>query len=480
MTLDPVNSHSPGENMPQRDNRTPGNILETDPVAPPPTDASQVTPKQRRRALVSSFLGTTVEYYDFLLYGAAAGLVFPILFFPDEMDHAVGATLSFVILLAGYVARPLGGLLFGHFGDKFGRKNILFITLMLMGVVSIAIGLMPTFATVGYAAPIALTVLRVVQGLAIGGEFAGATLMATEHVKKERRGFASSVAVTGGPTGSVLATLVLGLFAGMPDDQFLSWGWRVPFLLSAALVIIGLYLRYRVTESPDFEKARQEGKVETGVPILRVLKKYPMETVYGIVGGAGPLFMQALLAVWMVPHLTAQGVVERQEALYMLTFSSFIHIFAIPFFATLSDRFGRRRIMLIGAAISVTLVFPMFAMFNSGNWWLIALAFVVGNPIIQASMYGPIGAFLAEKFEPEDRYTGVSLTFQLASVFGAGIAPLTAAWLYSLDNDQGTNNIAWWFIGMIILGAVAVILSRSKFQPQQKGAAAPAEVVAAK
>lgn len=424
------------------------------------TATYEPTRKQSRRALISSFLGSTVEYYDFLLYGAAAGLVFPVLFFPDTMDPALGAALSFVILLAGYVSRPIGGILFGHFGDRVGRKSMLFITLMMMGTVSVCIGLMPTFDAIGVAAPLILVVLRVVQGLAVGGEWAGATLMAAEHVKEGNRGLAASIAVTGGPTGSVLATLVLGLFAGLPDEQFLSWGWRVPFLLSAVLVIIGLYLRYQVTESPDFARARAAGEVHTGVPIVRVLKKYPLSAVFGILAAAGPLFMQALLAIWVVPYIAAQGVVPRQDALYMLTFSSFVHIFAIPFFAWLSDRYGRRPVMLAGAVISITLVFPMFALLNSGSYWLIALAFLVGNPIIQASMYGPIGAFLAEKFETQDRYTGVSLTFQLGSLLGAGTAPLMATWLFGLPNGGGTDNIAWYFIGLIVLAGIAVLLSK--------------------
>lgn len=426
----------------------------------PAADVSPPTKQGTRRALVSSFLGSTVEYYDFLLYGAAAGLVFPVLFFPETMDRALGATLSFVILLAGYISRPIGGILFGHFGDRFGRKNMLFITLMMMGLVSVAIGLMPTYDAIGVAAPLTLVFLRVIQGLAVGGEWAGATLMAAEHVKERNRGLAASIAVTGGPTGSVLATLVLGLFAGLPDEQFLSWGWRVPFLLSAALVVIGLYLRYRVTESPEFARARAAGEVHTGVPIVRVLRKYPLSTLYGILAVAGPLFMQALLAVWAVPYVAAQGVISRQDALYMLTFSSFIHIFAIPFFAWLSDRFGRRPVMLAGAAISVALVFPMFALLNSNSFWLVALAFLVGNPIIQASMYGPIGAFLAEKFDTQDRYTGVSLTFQAGSVLGAGLAPLMATWLMGRENGLGTTNIAIYFIVLIAVGAVAVLLSK--------------------
>ena len=426
----------------------------------PPAAGNHTSAKDSRRALVSSFLGSTVEYYDFLLYAAAAGLVFPKLFFSADMDPTLGTILSFVILLAGYISRPIGGVLFGHFGDKYGRKNMLFITLMMMGLVSVAIGLMPTYAAIGVAAPLLLVFLRVVQGLAVGGEWAGATLMAAEHVKEKNRGFAASIAVTGGPTGSVLATLILGLFAGLPEDAFLSWGWRIPFLLSAALVVIGLYLRYRVTESPDFVAAREAGTVHTGVPILRVLKKYPLSSLYGILAAAGPLFMQALLAVFMVPYVVGTGALDRQTALMMLTASSFVHIFAIPFFAWLSDKFGRRPVMLAGALISAVLVFPMFAMFNSGSFWLIALAFMVGNPIIQASMYGPIGAFLAEKFETQDRYTGVSLTFQLGSVVGAGTAPLLATWLIDLDNGRGTDNIAWYFITLIAVGAASVILSK--------------------
>ena len=444
--------------------------------SPLAADSTATTKKDTRRALVSSFLGSTVEYYDFLLYGAAAGLVFPKLFFPAGMDPVLGTSLSFVILLAGYISRPVGGILFGHFGDKYGRKNMLFITLMMMGIVSVAIGLMPTYQTIGIAAPLILVLLRVIQGLAVGGEWAGATLMAAEHVKEKNRGFAASIAVTGGPTGSVFATLVLGLFAGLPDTQFLSWGWRVPFLLSATLVIIGLYLRYKVTESPDFERARAAGEVHTGVPILRVLKKYPLSALFGTLAVAGPLFMQALLAIWAVPYVAAQGVVSRQDALMMLTVSSALHIFAIPFFAWLSDKFGRRPVMLAGAAVSVVLVFPMFALLNSGSFWLIALAFIVGNPIIQASMYGPIGAFLAEKFETQDRYTGVSLTFQLGSVIGAGTAPLMATMLMGLPNGGKTSNIAWYFIVLIAVAALSVFLSKETRGKTHRAATAEREV----
>lgn len=284
--------------------------------------------------------------------------------------------------------------------------------------------------------------------------------MAAEHVKEGQRGFAASLAVAGGHSGAVLATLILGLFAGLPEDQFMSWGWRVPFLLSAALVIIGLIICYKVQEYPDFEDARNRGEVHTGVPLARVLKKYGGNVILGILACTGPLFMQALMAGFMVPYVVKTGTIDRQSALMMLTASNFAHIFAIPFFAWLSDKFGRRPIMLIGAVISVALVFPMFMLFNSSNPMLIALGFMVGKPIIQASMYGPIGAFLAEKFETQDRYTGVSLTFQAGSVLGSGLAPLMSQWLIGFNNGLGTTNIAIYFIILIILAAAAVFFSK--------------------
>lgn len=426
------------------------------PAVPPPAIAA-TTPAERRRAQSSSFLGSAVEYYDFLLYAAAAGLVFPELFFSD-LDHGTGVLLSYLTLFTGYVSRPLGGLLFGHFGDKIGRKRMLVITLLVMGLVSIAIGLMPTAATLGVAAPILLAVLRLVQGLAVGGEWAGAMLMAGEHAGHRSKGFGASLAVAGAPFGAVMATLILGLTSGLTGDAFAEWGWRIPFLLSAVVVAVGLYLRARVSESPEFEAARKRGEVHTGLPLAVLFTSYRRTVVLGSLAVMAPLFVQGLLAVFMVPYVVDGGAVSQETALYMLTLSNFVHVFTIPLFAWLSDRYGRVRVMVVGAAFSAAAIWPMFLLFDSSSPSLIALAFLVGNPLIQASMYGPVGAYLSELFEPTARYSGVSLTYQLGSLLGAGLAPLVAERLVGASG--GTGSLAWYIVGAYVVSAAAVLLSR--------------------
>lgn len=427
-----------------------------------------VTDRERRRAVASSFLGQMVEYYDFLLYAAAAGLVFPTLFF-GGVDKGLATLLSFLTLFMGYASRPIGGLLFGHFGDKFGRKNMLVITLVMMGLVSIAVGLMPTAASIGVAAPILLTLLRLIQGFAVGGEWAGAMLMSMEHSKKESRGLGASIAVAGAPCGAVLATLVLALFSNLDNEAFMSWGWRIPFLMSVVVVIIGLFLRARVRESPDFEAARAKGEVHTGLPVAVLFTTYPREVLLGSLAAAAPLFVQGLLAAFMVPYVVQSGVMERGSALMWLTLSSFFHVFTIPFFAWLSDKFGRKQVMVAGAVLSIVLIWPMFAMFNSDNATLVGLAFLVGNPLIQAAMYGPVGAYLSELFDTGSRYSGVSATYQLGSLLGAGTAPLVGAWLAPTP-AVGTGSLAWFIMAAYVISAIAVVLSRSHASRHQSHA----------
>ena len=412
--------------------------------------------------MVSSYLGTTVEFYDFLLYGTAAALVFPALFFPGA-DPLVGTLASFGTLAVGYLARPIGGIVFGHFGDRLGRKNMLVITLLIMGAVSFLIGLLPTYQQIGVLAPILLVTLRLIQGIAVGGEWAGAALMSMEHAKPTSRGFAASIVASGGPSGAVLATLVLVPFSMLPEEQFLTWGWRVPFLLSAVLVVIGLFLRMRVTETPEFAAALEERKASTTkqrAPLFTVFRHNPLGVLSGAIGGLAPLFMQSILATFVLTYAVTVAGYDRAEALWLVTIANALHIFTIPLFAVLSDRVGRKPVMITGAVVGILAIWPLFLLIGVGTWWSLLLAFVIGNPIIQAIMYGPLGAWIGEKFAADVRYTGVAVTYQLATTFGAGLAPLIATSLLAAGGGTDPTLVAVFFVGLCVVSGIAYLVSK--------------------
>lgn len=398
------------------------------------TLASEHHGRKQLRARAASMVGTMAEAYDFALYGTAAGLIFPQLFF-EALPPATGALLAFIIFLGGYVVRPLGGVVFGHFGDRFGRRKVLFVTLFVMGITSFLMGLLPTTAQIGVAAPILLVVLRLLQGLAYGGEWAGATLMSMEHSPKGQRGFGASIAAAGGPCGSLLAAFILGLTALLPDDSFTSWGWRIPFLLSVLVMMFGLWLRTGVEESPEFKGATGAGEERTGFPILMVLCRYPRQVITGVLVVTGSLFVQGLLAAYMVPFLVSRGDVDRTVALMLFSLSGLLQIFALPLFAAMSDKFGRNRFLIAANVAGAILIWPVFAMFTSSSILLIGLAFILGNVVIQCATFGPYGAYVAEKFEVRVRYTGVSLAFQLAAILGAGMAPVIAQSIVGVDGS---------------------------------------------
>ncbi|MDO4685536.1 MAG: MFS transporter [Corynebacterium sp.] len=439
-------------------------------AATSPPARRTVDAAERRRAVLSSFLGSTVEYYDFLLYAAAAGLVFPQLFF-GNLSPAMGTTLSFVILLIGYISRPLGSMAFGHFGDKYGRKNVLVITLLTMGIVSVAIGLMPSANTIGIAAPILLVILRTVQGIAVGGEWAGATLMAMEHSEEGKKGFGASLAIAGGPAGAVLSTLVLSIFSTISGDNFANpeqyfltdWGWRVPFLFSAGIVVFGLYLRSRVTESPEFEEARKRGEVHTGVPLIKMLKHSPKDLVTGSLAGMAGLFIQGLQTSFMVPYIVAStkesaNPISSADGLMMVTIGSVIAIFFMPFLAWLSDKFGRRRVMIAGGVVSVAGLWFVINMIETGDPAKVWPALIFMVAVVQPAQYGPIGAFLSEKFDAAHRYTGAGMTFQMASILGAGTAPLIANRL--VTPETGLFPVAVYATVLFAISSLAIFVSK--------------------
>lgn len=430
------------------------------------TEATETasTKTMRHRALWSSYLGSAIEYYDFLLYGIAAALIFPHVFF--ALDPAVATLASLGTLAAGYVARPLGAIFFGHYGDKIGRKKMLMLTLYLMGVASFLMGVLPSYAQIGIAAPLSLIALRIVQGFAVGGEWAGATLLSMEHAGKRSRGFAASIVGSGAPTGAVLATLALMPFAAMSEDAFLNWGWRVPFLLSAFLVGIAVYLRRSVDETPDFVALQESrsGETKPKIPLFVVFSSYPREVLNGVLGALACLAMTTLTATFMVNYAISVGGHERSEVLGLLTLVNVLHIFTIPTFAILSDHIGRKPVMLAGAVAGMALIFPIFSLITAGDPLSLLIAFALCNPLIHGLMGGPISAWLGEKFAADIRYSGMAVTFQIGSTVSAGFAPLIATWLLTHGGGEDATLVGVFYIALCAISAVAILFSTESFR----------------
>jgi len=404
-----------------------------------------------RRILASSFLGSMIEFYDFILFATAASIVFSKVFFVD-LDPGLGLFLSFTILAAGYVARPLGGIVFGHFGDKLGRKGVLVASMVLMGGTTVAIGLLPPTATIGVTAPILLTVLRVIQGLAVGGEWGGAMLIALEHAPDQRRGFAASFANMGGPAGAVMATVVMSVFTLLPDDQFLAWGWRIPFLLSAVLVFIGLVIRMKVQESPIFQKLEDKAE-ERKVPLLEVVSKYPKNLILGTIAGMSSYTVQGLMTVWGISYVIDAGL-DSTHVLWVKALGAASTVVVVWFASQLSDRFGRRPVMIGGMLIGALAAFPVMFMLDMTNLWLFAVALLITQGLVQGSIFGPFGAFCAEMFPTQSRYTGASLVYQTSSTLGAGFTPMIASSLVA-----AAGGALWLVAGVWVAVFVVAILA---------------------
>ncbi len=384
---------------------------------PPAPTASERT-LQLRRVALSGMLGTAVEFYDFLVYGTVAALVFGELFFPGA-DPAVGTIAAFGTFAAGYVARPIGGIVFGHFGDRLGRKNMLLLTMGLMGGASFLIGVLPTYDTAGVRAPVLLITLRVVQGIAIGGEWCGATLMVVEHAGERRCGLWSSFTQMGAPLGSLISASVVALVSTLPKDQFAAWGWRVPFLLSVLLLGVGLFVRLKVVESPLFAEVKKD-RAQSRLPILDVLRR-PKPVLLACCVGIGAFTAQSLLTSYLIAYATGIGY-PRPQVLTALTVSAAVALVVLPCASALSDRIGRRPVVLTGAILSAATAFPVLALVDSRSSGALILAVVIGHGISQSLMYGPLGALFSEMFGTRVRYTGASLGYQGATLVGAGFS----------------------------------------------------------
>ena len=418
-----------------------------------PDVPSASPPSSVRKVIVASLIGTSLEWYDFFIYGTAAALVFNKLFFPD-FEPLVGTLLAFTTYAVGFVARPLGGVIFGHYGDKLGRKNVLVVTLLLMGIATFAIGVMPTYATIGVWAPILLVALRFLQGLGLGGEWGGAVLMTLESGDPQRRGLNASWPQVGVPIGLLLANGALSLMGALTTEaEFESWGWRVPFLLSGVLVIVGLWIRLTIAESPLFRELEVSDK-KVRAPIVDVVRLYPKQVGLAIGARVGVDVAFYTFVLFITTYVVTYLELPSSYALNAVLIAAACQVLLIPWFGILSDRLGRRPVYLFGAIGAAIWVFVFFALLDTGSLVLIVLATVVAL-VFHAAMYGPQASFIAEMFPTKVRYSGASMGYQLAGIVGGALAPIISVAL--LDRFDTSLVVSVYVVVTLALTTVCVL-----------------------
>ncbi|MFG1397069.1 MFS transporter [Roseixanthobacter pseudopolyaromaticivorans] len=419
--------------------------------------------RELRRVVGASLIGATIEWYDFFLYGIAAGIVFNKLFFPGD-DPVVSILLAYTTFAVGFVARPIGGLIFGHFGDKLGRKTMLIMTLMIMGVATVAIGLLPTYAQIGVAAPILLLLLRVAQGIGIGGEWGGAVLMAYEYAPENKRGLYASIPQIGLALGLCLASGVTALMSMLPDEQFMSWGWRIGFVGSVALIVVGMYIRLKVHETPEFEQVKANNQ-EASIPFFTLLREYPRNVLLGMgVRYIDGVFFN-VFAVFSIVYLANYVKVPRTSTLWLVTVAAFVMVFTIPMFGRLSDRWGRPRTYAIGSLLLALSVYPAFWLMSSGSMPLIALGIIFPFGVLYAMCYGPEAALFSDLFDARVRYTGISFVYQFSGIVASGITPIIATYLLA----QG-NGLPWHVCAYVVFAALVSMVSAMAIRVPVPGA----------
>jgi MFS transporter, MHS family, shikimate and dehydroshikimate transport protein len=414
-------------------------------------NSSVLSEAEIRKVALASAIGTTIEWYDFFLYNTFAALVFNKLFFPS-FDPLVGTMLAFTTALVGFIACPVAGIVFGHFGDRLGRKKMLILTLLIMGIGTFLIGLLPTYDTIGVWAPILLLVLRICQGVGVGGEWGGAVLMAVEHSPAGRRGFYGSWPQMGVPAGLALATGMVALLTQLPGDMFVQGWWRVAFLVSLLLVIIGVYIRLKIMETPAFRKV-QETQSVAAVPFLDLLRKHTKQVLLGM----GCRYIEGvafnIYGVFVITYIVTALKMPRTTALLAVTAASLVMIFFIPVFGRLSDRLGRRKVFGIAAALTGLLSFPAFWAMSTagGSGIVVALAIIIPFGIVYAAVYGPEAALFSELFETRVRYSGISFVYQFSGIFASGLTPIIATALLKQGDGQ-----PWLIAGyMLVVGMIS-------------------------
>lgn len=411
--------------------------------------------KMIKRVVASSLIGSTIEWYDFFLYGVVAGIVFGQLYFPTG-NPVVSTMLAFGTFAAGFVARPLGGIVFGHFGDKIGRKSMLILTLTIMGISTTLVAFLPAYDKIGIAAPIFLLLMRLVQGLAVGGEWGGAVLMTYEHAPESRRGLYASFPQIGLSIGLLFASGVVGLLSFMlSPEQFLNWGWRIAFGISALLVFIGLWIRLNVDESPEFKEIK-DNNVESAIPFKEMWKG----NTGNIIAGMGARYIDGvffnIMGVFSITYLTQNMNVSNNVALLGVSAAAFVMCFFIPLFGFVSDKIGRYRTYFVGSLVTGFSAIPAFMLMatpgiSNGIIWM---SIIIPFGIFYASVYGPEAALFSELFEPKFRYTGISFVYQFSGIFASGLTPMIATYLLSLS-----DGFPVWIVAYVIFAGIVSAIS---------------------
>ncbi|MFC4565481.1 MFS transporter [Nocardiopsis mangrovi] len=418
----------------------------------PPTTAAH---REARKVAVAAFIGTSIEWYDFFLYGAAAALVFGPQFFPSESALAsqLAALSTFAV---GFAARPLGGIVAGHLGDRIGRKHMLVVSLLVMGGATVLVGLLPTYAQIGVAAPILLVLLRLAQGLGVGAEWGGAALMAVEHAPEGRRGLYGAAPQLGVPAGAIAANLVMLAASTTTAEAFAAWGWRLGFVASIVLIGVGYVIRRRVSESPLFEESRRTPGALRSAPLVEVLRGHPLDVLRAVFATAACTGLGYIVLTYTLSYGTTELSYSRDTLLVVVTLASAVQLGAVLGWSALTDVLGRRRVFIVGGLAQIAIGLLFFPMFDRGafGWALLACCLAV---TVVSAQYGPLPALLAELFPTRVRYSGISVGYQVGNVIGGGLAPIAATALFATAGGSGAVGV--YLAGMALLATLAVLLT---------------------
>ncbi|MBB3083728.1 MFS transporter [Geodermatophilus sabuli] len=434
-------------------------------MASPTTPAPVTAGPSKKGIFAASFIGTSIEWYDYYIFGTAAALVFGSVFYP-EFDPTAGTIAAFATFAVGFIARPLGAAVIGHFGDRIGRKSMLVLTLLLTGGSTFLIGVLPTYAAIGVGAPLLLVALRLIQGFGVGGEWGGAVLIATEHASPRRRAVYGSFAQFGVPVGVLTSNLAFLAVSGLSDEDFLAWGWRIPFLISIALVVVGFFVRSKLQDAPEFQEVKEKKQV-VKVPVAELVKRQPRTLVLGSLASIAPPAVGYTVIVYMLTYGTTVVGFDRTTLLWLILASTAVWIGTIVVAALLSDRFGSKRVFAIGALTAVLWPLPMFALVNTGSAGAALFAFVVAA-VVQGIMAGAQGGLFTEIFEVKTRYSGISIAYQLGGMIGGAVTPIVATALYG--SYESSTPIAIYVAALSLVSLLAVLGIRPLPKAQQADA----------